>query len=93
MDQLTADSNKIFLYKSIKIDLNKEFYLFSKDFDTRRVLSKLRVSDHNLAIEKGRYFNIPRQDRLCKNCNVVEDESHFLLHCKTNSNLRENMLI
>ena len=51
----------------------------------------MRISDHNLEIEKGRYYKIPRQDRLCKTCKCIEDESHFILNCKINSKLRENL--
>ena len=50
------------------------------------------MCDHNLAIEKGRYLKIPREQRLCVVCNVVEDEAHFLLHCKTNESLRNTLL-
>ena len=45
----------------------------------RIALSKFRVSAHNLAIEKGRHKNIPRNERKCRNCNlnVIENEYHF----------------
>jgi hypothetical protein len=41
------------------------------------------VSAHELAIEKGRYSNVPRSNRFCNACNanLIEDEEHFLLHC------------
>ena len=44
---------------------------------------KFRSSSHTLEIEKGRHSNprIPIEMRLCKNCGVIEDEMHFLLHC------------
>ena len=50
------------------------------------------MCDHNLAIEKGRYLKVPREQRLCVSCNVVEDEAHFLLHCKTNESLRKKLI-
>jgi hypothetical protein len=39
------------------------------------------VYQHRLYIETGRYKNIPRNERLCKNCsaNEIEDEAHFLI--------------
>ena len=37
---------------------------------------------HDLAIEKGRYANVVRKDRICPLCkNGVEDEMHFLFFC------------
>ena len=46
------------------------------------MLSKLRISAHKLAIEGGRYLNIPKHERICTACNSgeVEDEEHFLLN-------------
>ena len=40
----------------------------------------MRLSSHRLAIETGRWQNILRENRLCKNCNLnkIETESHFL---------------
>ena len=42
-----------------------------------------RISAHKLAIEGGRYLNIPKHERICAACNSgeVEDEEHFLLNC------------
>ena len=41
---------------------------------------KIRISNSNLNIEKGRYSNTPAEDRICKLCNSgVEDEFHFTI--------------
>ena len=41
---------------------------------------KIRISNSNLMIEKGRYLNTPAEDRICKLCNSgVEDEFHFTI--------------
>jgi hypothetical protein len=47
----------------------------------RQLFTKFRVSDHSLEIESGRYQNIMREERICKNCNLNEigDEYHFLI--------------
>lgn len=56
-------------------------------------LTKLRISAHSLLIEKGRYSRpkTPRNQRLCTNCNEVEDEQHFLLFCKKYDHLRTTL--
>jgi hypothetical protein len=45
-----------------------------------RELTKLRLSSHSLLIEKGRYFKpkIKRENRLCSQCNQIEDEQPIL---------------
>ena len=60
-------------------------------FPLRRVISKIRCSNHTLEIEKGRHFDIIREERLCKLChaNAIEDENHFLLKCQVYQPLRE----
>ena len=46
-------------------------------------LVKLRIGNHKLLIETGRYDQIPRDNRLCLTCksNQIEDEIHLLFHC------------
>ena len=58
----------------------------------RQALTKLRVSSHRLEIEAGRWTKpqiTPRENRLCKQCNVLEDEFHFLFECSLYSNIRQ----
>ena len=49
----------------------------------QRAIAKIRMSDHHLEIEKGRHFDMPREDRICKMCPMkqIEDEKHFLTEC------------
>ena len=53
----------------------------------KKQLSEYRIASHNLEVEKGRHFNLPREDRLCKLCGTnynrqeIECEFHFLLQC------------
>ena len=56
----------------------------------RKIISKIRCSDHQLEIEKGRHLNIPREQRFCTICadGAIEDEEHFLLKCKTYQHIR-----
>ena len=45
-------------------------------------LAKLRLSDHKLEIEVGRYNNTIRAQRICRLCKTgVEDVAHFLMLC------------
>ena len=48
----------------------------------------MRISDHGLEIERGRYNKINREQRMCRQChlNVIEDEEHFFFHCQKKPN-------
>jgi hypothetical protein len=37
-------------------------------------------------------YYTPCEERLCKNCGVIEDEAHFISKCKVNQNLRESLI-
>ena len=57
----------------------------------RIALTKIRVSCHNLAIEKEQYqkpSSLPVDQRLCSICNVIEDEVHLICACARNVPLR-----
>ena len=78
-----------FLYSKLKSEIKLEEYLKSeRNFKSRQLLTKFRTSDHNLEIELGRYKKIPRNQRLCKLCNLLDDEYHFFFYCKINENIR-----
>ena len=74
-----------------KDSLSMETYIETILVNKVRVsLIKFRLSSHDLAIEKGRYNNINRENRLCTYCNknVFENELHFLLVCPKYSHLK-----
>ena len=58
-------------------------------------MAKIRISAHNLTVQKGRYTGIPRYDRICKVCNTgsIENEQHFLLECPAYKLLREDYVL
>ena len=88
-----TDNSKLYLYNKIKHDIVLEvFDTWKKNFKNRQLIAKFRTSDHCLQIETGRYNNIPRQQRLCTTCNILEDEYHFFLNCYLNQQPR-NLLI
>ena len=89
MDKLKLTSlGKYFV--TFKNNICYEQYLSHINFrNLRRVLTKLRLSDHNLMIEQGRKSRIklPRERRTCKVCynehlSQTEDEMHFLFDCQ-----------
>ena len=42
-----------------------------------------------MAVETGRYKKVPREDRLCNTCNIIDDEHHFLFDCTLNQENRD----
>jgi hypothetical protein len=73
-------------FEKLKLNLEREFYLSYNNSDIRRGFTKIRIRNHNLEIEKGGYCKIPRILRLCKACNKIEDEEHFILETSLPSN-------
>ena len=86
--------SKLSFYNKITKEYRTEPYLThpSINFNQKRMLCKLRTSNHDLKIEKGRHLNIPREKRLCLQCNEIEDEIHFLDTCKKYKEIRENFI-
>ena len=94
--ELVQASPKALVYKSYKNSIRYEQYLSTVQnrFD-RRIITKLRLSDHCLAIESGRHTKpqTPREKRFCKECpNKIKDETHFILSCPSFSSERNNFL-
>ena len=86
--------SKMKTYKFLKQSWKVEDYLLrTGNVSDRTALTKLRLSDHSLAIEKGRHENINESDRTCPFCpGQVEDEFHFLIKCPTFKYLRKSLL-
>ena len=77
----------------VKNDTILENYLLSvENVANRTALTKFRLSNHNLMIEKGRHQNADLQDRTCPFCpDQIEDEFHFLLKCPIYGELRHKL--
>ena len=78
-------STKADTYRTFKMNMSFEAYLSHPKRKERVAMTKLRISDHKLMVEKGRHFNpiIPRENRKCHMCTTeVENEVHFLTDCK-----------
>lgn len=87
---------KLRTYCKFKTTFHCENYLLAFTRSQRLAFSKLRISAHKLLIEAGRY-TIPRIEpnaRICKQCNLneVEDEFHFIMHCKLYDDLRSTFM-
>ena len=87
-------SSKCNLYINLVDTHSLQFYLRKCiPSNYKRLISKFRLSSHNLAIETGRYNNISMNDRLCKFCNTdIEDEFHFVLICPNYSEIRKKYI-
>ena len=83
-DSSNPNGNKLRLFRKVKSKYGFENYLFSNhDKNMISVFTKLRISNSNLNIERGRYNKTPLNQRLCPLCKTgVEDECHFILKCE-----------
>ena len=57
-----------------------------------KTFTKIRISNSNLAIEKGRHHGLAVNERICHLCKMdTEDEFHFLISCQKLSNIRSKL--
>ena len=98
-DHQKSTSPKLTFYNSIKSSFGREPYLdYCKGFSRRYCTTQLRISAHDLQIERGRYINLPREKRICKWCKTtlgedyIEDEPHVLFECDLYSSLRSKLI-
>ena len=93
-------SPKLEFYRTLKKEFCYENYLSVTNHKHRASLTRLRISAHNLFVERGRYCRpiIERTDRFCTFCKFnlgthrIEDESHALLHCPLYSPIRYKII-
>ena len=70
--------SKLGTYLQINPSLAAPSYMFKSCFETDRLLlTRFRYGSHSLLIEKGRFMNVPRCDRLCQCGNGIQN----ILHC------------
>ena len=62
----TNNSSKAVLYRELKTVFEIEQYITKYPWNTVRYILKFRTSNHKLAVEKGRYNNIERNQRYCE---------------------------
>ena len=90
LSSISNPENKLRTYGLFKLEMGRELYLSEiKNKKIRTQLTKLRISDHNLMIEKGRHKGVHKNLRFCSFCQgTVEDELHFLINCPIYKYLR-----
>ena len=80
---------KLDFYNNIKKQFSFEKYLDIIKREYRVPITSIRLSSHNLPVEKLRYQKVKRDRRLCQICDLEEigDEMHYLTKCE-NANMK-----
>ena len=83
--EIRENNSKLRTYSIIKNSIGFEPYLHQiTAIHQRTTMTKFRLSNHTLMIEKGRHLRVNRDRRFCSFCpNEIEDELLFLLSCET----------
>ena len=82
---------KLNVYRHIKSSYDHEYFLDVLNIRKfRYCYAQFRTGAHSLELERGRYQNLPTEQRTCKICsaNILEDEFHFVLSCRIYADLR-----
>jgi len=76
-------SKKLEFYNTFKNEYTPSYLELTNKLNERKELVKLRMGNHILMIETGRFSEIPSVNRLCPTCgsNQIEDEIHLLFLC------------
>ena len=91
--EISQESSKLRTYNTFKKEVRREPYLTCvKNVKDRISMTKLRLSNHELMIEKGRHSNLHKSERKCPFCPLVEDETHFLMVCHIYATLRNDLI-
>ena len=59
----------------------------------RIIISRWRLSCHRLKVETGRHIRprVPREQRVCGTCNIIEDEQHVVFVCPLYQTIRTEL--
>ena len=91
---INRPDSKLRTFAKLKTSIGIETYLIRCiNLEHRTAITKLRLSNHDLCIERGRHLGIDKSQRFCPFCpKLVETEEHFLLQCTAFKNLRTEYL-
>ena len=92
-EEISSEHSKLRTYAKLKTEIGMEKYLcIIENVWDRTALTKIRLSNHTLMIEKGRHQGLSENQRLCPFCNnKVETEQHFIMECKTFEIFRQKL--
>ena len=93
LENIRQEGSKLRTYALYKKNIGLEDYLIKiKNVATRTQVTKFRLSNHRLAIEKGRHEGIQLELRFCPFCkNKIENEVHFITDCHTYAYMRQEL--
>ena len=82
--------SKFRTYMNINPELSPhQIYSYTGNYyESRRIIfTRLRLSSHGLAIERGRWSRTPRDNRLCV-CGQIQTEEHIICECIVSADIR-----
>ena len=82
-NSVVHNSPKCINYQTFKTEFKMEFYISELQPKFYIPIARFRTTNHKLPIERGRWENIERSQRICTLCNRDEmgDEFHYLFEC------------
>ena len=94
-----SNSSKLSFYHIHKNKFAREMYIDNvRGFSRRYSTTKLRISSHDLEIERGRYSGTPKELRFCNWCHtsmgekIIENENHLMFECDLYASLRSKLI-
>lgn len=87
---LESDSSRRMAYRTVNPTLQRAAaYRDGIEERDRVAFTRLRLSSHNLIMERGRWNRVPRDQRLCL-CGELQTEAHVLLSCDHTRTARDH---
>ena len=86
-------AHRCLLYNALDRNFTMAKYLHIVHIQSnRKAMTKLRLSSHRLLIERGRWLSILPADRICTDCNMIEDEYHAVCICTRYVDIRKHYI-
>ena len=92
--EIARNMPKLVNYNKFKSEFSvPKYIMYNLTIRERSSIAKLCCGKLPLKVETGCYRNVPRDQRLCHNCHVVEDEVNFLTECELYNDIRNTMTV